>query len=142
MSASNALENAVLLLFFNATAWANVADNAATSPIANWQLGLATGDPGEAGDQTTNEAAYGSYAREAVARTSGGFTVTGNSAALASAVNFTQATSGTETETHFSLGTASTGTGILEFSGTVTPNISVSTGVTPQLTTSTAITAD
>ncbi len=40
-----------------------IADNAATSPITNLYVSLHTGDPGEAGDQTTSEAAYTSYAR-------------------------------------------------------------------------------
>jgi len=142
MSASNAFENALLLLFFNATAWANVADNAGTSPIANWQAATHTGDPGEAGDQTTNESAYGSYARVAVARTSGGFTVSGNSCSPAATISFPAASSGTETITHFGIGTATSGTGILYVSGTVTPNISVAVPTQPQLTTSTAITCD
>lgn len=45
-------------------------------------VSLHTGDPGEAGDQTTNEATYAGYARVAVARDSGGWTVTGSQALL------------------------------------------------------------
>ena len=142
MSKSNTFETDLLDLIFNATAIANIADNAASAPLTNLYLSLHTGDPGEAGNQTTNECAYTSYAREAVARTSGGFTVSGNSVTLASAVDFTTATGGTETVTHFAVGTDLSGTGKILYSGTVTPNISVSSGVTPQLTTGTTITED
>lgn len=142
MSKGNTFENDWLQLVFNATAIANIADNAATSPLTNLYVSLHTGDPGEAGDQTTSECAYTSYARVAVARTSGGWTVTANSVSPVAAISFPEATGGSETATHFAVGTASSGTGKLLYSGTVTPNISISTGVTPQLTTASAITED
>src|SRR5689334_11511243 len=123
MSKSNSLENSLLLLLFNATAIANVADNAATSPITNIYASLPTADPGEAGSQTTNEIAYTSYARVAVARTSGGWTVTANSVSPVAAITFPAGTGGSGTATHFGLGTASSGAGVLWYSGTVTPNI-------------------
>jgi hypothetical protein len=137
--ASDALENAFMLLFFNATAWANVADNAAASPIANWQLSLHTASPGDAGSQTTSEIAYTSYARKSVARTSGGFTVTGGQAVLAANQDFVAGTGGSGTAAHFGLGTASSGAGILELYGAITPSIVTGDGVTPRLTTATAI---
>ena len=142
MSKSNTFENEIIDLIFNATAIANVADNAASAPLTNLYLSLHTGDPGEAGNQETSECAYTSYARVAVARTSGGFTVSGNSVVLAADQDFPAATGGTETATHFAIGTASTGTGKILYSGTVTPNISISTGVTPRLTTGTTVTED
>lgn len=142
MSKANALETDLLKLLFNATAIANIADNAATAPATNLYVSLHTADPGEAGTQATSEAAYGSYARVAVARSGAGFTVSGNSVSPAAAVTFPEATSGTETITHFGIGTGSSGTGYLMYKGTVTPNISVVTGVTPILTTATAVTED
>lgn len=140
MSMGNTAETDLLELIFNATTWANLADDAGTSPETNLGVALHTSSPGEAGDQTTNEAAYTSYAREDVARTSGGWTVSGNSVSPVSDITFTEATGGSETETHFSIGKASNDDLIVY--GTVTPNIVVSSGVTPQLTTSTAITLD
>lgn len=142
MSATNTLEDEILDLLFNADAIANIADNAASSPLTNLQVSLHTGDPGEAGSQTTNEAAYTSYARVAVARTSGGWTSSGGSVSPASNISFPAATGGSETETHFGIGSATSGAGVLYIKGTVTPNIVVSNGVTPILTTSTAITLD
>ena len=130
----------LLKLILNATAIANVADNAASSPLTNLYLSLHTSDPGTSGNQTTNEAAYTSYARVAVARTSGGWTVTGLNAVLTSPITFPTATGGSETETYFGLGSASSGTGKLFGRGTITPGIAVTNTVTPQLTTGTTIT--
>lgn len=142
MSKGNTFENDLLKLIFNATAIANMADNAASSPLSNLYVSLHTADPGEAGAQNTNEATYTSYARVAVARTSGGFTVTNNSVSPAADVTFPACTGGPETITHFGIGTASSGTGKLLYKGTVSPNIAVSNGVTPILTTATAVTED
>lgn len=138
--ASDNFENDVMLLVFNATAWANVADNAASAPLTAWYLGLHTASPGDSGNQTTNEITYTSYARKSVARTSGGFTVTGGAAALAANNDFVAGTGGSGTATHFSVGNASSSTGRLQVYGTVTPNIVTGNGITPRLTTSTTIT--
>jgi len=142
VSAGNTFENDLMKLIFNATAIASIADNAASAPLTNLYISLHTSDPGEAGDQTTNETAYTSYARVAVARSGSGWTVTNNSVSPAATIGFPACTGSTATITHFAVGTASSGAGKLLISGTVTPNISVSTGVTPQLTTSTALTID
>lgn len=142
MSAGNTFENDILKLIFNATAIANIADNAASSPLTNLYISLHTADPGEAGDQTTNEATYTSYARVAVARTSGGWTVTNNSVSPVASITFPACTGGTNTITHFAVGTASSGAGKLLISGTVSPNLSVVTPTQPILTTSTALTID
>lgn len=142
MSKGNTYENDGLKLLFNGTAIANIADNAASAPLTNLYVSLHTSDPGEGGSQITNECAYTSYARVAVARTSGGFTVTANSVSPVADVNFPQCTGGTETATHFAIGTASSGAGKLLYSGTITPNISISNLVTPILTTGMTITED
>jgi hypothetical protein len=142
MSKGNTFENDWLLLVFNATGIANIADNASSSPLSNLYVSLHTGDPGEAGDQTTNECAYTSYARVAVARSGSGWTVSGNSVSPAAEISFPAATGGSETATHFAVGTAASSTGKVLYKGTVTPNISISSGVTPKLTTATAITED
>jgi len=142
MSKGDTFENDLLRLIFNGTAIANIADNAATSPLTNLFVSLHTADPGEAGSQTTNETAYTSYARVSVARTTGGWTVTANSVSPVANIAFPSCTGGTATITHFGVGTASSGAGKLLYKGTVTPNISVSTGVTPTLTTASTITED
>lgn len=142
MSKGNTFENDLLKLIFNATAIANMADNAASSPIANLYVSLHTADPGEAGDQTTNEIAYTSYARVAVARTSGGWTVTTNQVVPAADISFPAGTGGSGTATHFGIGTASSGAGKLLYKGAITPNIVCGNGVTPILTTATVVSED
>ena len=145
MSKSNSWENALLLLLFNNTNVANVGDATGlrgSTTAGSLYVGLHTADPGEAGDQTTSEITYTSYARVAVARSGAGWTVTNNSVSPAGAITFPAGTGGSGTATHFSVGTASSSTGVLLYSGTVSPNIVCGNGVTPQLTTSTAITED
>lgn len=140
MSKSNAFENSLLLLIFNATAMADLAENDSSSPATTLTVALHTADPGEAGDMSTSEATYTSYARETVARTSGGWTVTGNSVSPAAAIEFAAATGGSETLTHFSVGTGVSDN--MLYSGTISPNVTISTGVAPRLTTASAITED
>lgn len=142
MSKGDTFENDLLRLIFNATAIANIADNAATSPLTQLFISLHTADPGEAGSQTTNEVAYTGYARVGVNRNTGGFTVTANSVSPAANIDFGACTAGTATATHFAIGTASTGAGKVLYKGAISPTIAISTGVTPRLTTASAITED
>lgn len=143
MSLTNSFENSLLALIFNATAIANIADNAAASPATNLYLSLHTADPGEAGSQTTSEITYTSYARVAVARTTSGWSApSGGSTSLVAAANFPAGTGGSGTASYFGIGLASSSTGTLLMSGTITPNIVCGNGITPQLTTATAVTAD
>lgn len=142
MSKGNTFENDFLKLIFQATAIANIADNASSSPLTNLYVSLHTDDPGEAGNQTTNEADYTSYERVAVARSEEGWTITENSVSPAADIEFPACTGGSNTITHFAVGTASSGPGKILYKGTVSPTIAVTSGVTPKLTTSTAITED
>jgi hypothetical protein len=132
MSKGNTFENDLLLLIFNATAIANIADNAGSSPLTNLYVSLHTGDPGEAGNQTTNEAAYTSYARVAVARSGSGWTVSGNTVTNAALIQFPQCTGGSETITHFAIGTASSSTGKVLYKGALSSSLAVSSGIQPQ----------
>ncbi len=142
MSKSNTFENDLLKLIFNATAIANVADDAASSPLGNLYVSLHTADPDETGNQSTSEIAYTGYTRVAVPRTSGGFVVSANSVSPAAAINFPAGTGGAGTATHFGIGTDAGGTGKLLYSGTVSPNVVCGNGITPQLTTASTITED
>jgi hypothetical protein len=142
MSFSDAAENAIMLLVFNATAWANMADNAGSSPQTNISVALHTADPGESGTQATSESAYTSYARVNVARSNVGWTVTGNSVSPAANIDFPAGTGGSGTITNFSTGKTGGGTSAIHMSGTVTPNVVSGNGVTPRLTTATTLTID
>lgn len=141
MGTATTTANNILKLIFNATAWANVADNAASSPLTNLFCALHTADPGAGGTQATSEVTYTSYARATVARTTGGWTA--SSAASTSPVAtiaFPAGTGGSGTATFWSVGVAVSGATVILFSGTVTPNIVTGNGVTPQLTTASTVT--
>lgn len=134
MSATNSFENGLLLLIFNNTDLANVGDAAGlqnSAAAGSLYVSLHTGDPGEAGDQTTSEATYGSYARVAVARSGAGWTVSGSNASNAAAVTFPAATSGPNTITHFGIGSDASGAGNLFFSGALGASLVVNAGITP-----------
>ena len=138
MSLSNAAETALLNLIFANVDWANIGDAAGLQNSAAagvFYIGLHTADPGEAGDQTTNECAYTSYARQSVARSAAGFTVAGNNVSNAAAVTFPAATGATpETVTHFSIGTDVSGAGNLLASGAISApagGLVVNVGIIP-----------
>jgi hypothetical protein len=143
MSFSNTFENSILALLLNATAIANIADNAASSPLSVLYLALHTADPGETGTQSTSETTYTSYARKSVARTTGGFSApSGGSSALAADQDFVTGTGGSGTVTHTSVGIASSGATAYILSGTATPNQTVGSGIIPRLTTATTFSID
>lgn len=145
MSISDTTENAILALIFNATAWANYADNAASSPQTNIAVALHTADPGDTGTMTTSEITYTSYARVSVARTSGGWTVSGTSPTSVSPVanvQFPAGTGGSGTITNFSTGKTGGGATAILWSGSCSPNVVTGNGVTPSMTTATTITLD
>lgn len=135
MSKSNTFENDLLKHVFNNDNIALVGDATGlrgSSAAGNLYVSLHTADPGEAGDQTTNETAYTNYARVAVARTAGGWTVTGNAVSNAALVQFAQCGVTGATLTHFGVGTDSGGAGKLLYSGALTASLAVSSGIQPQ----------
>jgi hypothetical protein len=103
--------NDLLKAIFNATAIANLLDNAAASPLTNLHLSLHTDDVTPGGSQTTNEAAYTGYARLAVPRTTGGFTVSGRQVTNAALAVFAACTAGSASIKWVAVGFASSGAG-------------------------------
>lgn len=146
MSKSNTAENELLLHFFNNSNIANIGDATGlrgSTAAGSLYLALHTADPGEAGTASTSEISYTGYARQAVARSSAGFTVSGASVTLTANVDFPEMTAGTGgTVTHFSVVKEVSGASVILYSGTVTPNIAVAVGVTPRLKSTTSITED
>lgn len=135
MSKSNTFENDFLLLVFNNTDIADIGDAGGlqnSAAAGSLYVALHTGDPGEGGTAATSEAAYGSYARVAVARTVGGWTVAANVASNAALVQFPQCTSGSETLTYVSITTAVSGASKILWSGALSASLAVSSGIQPQ----------
>jgi hypothetical protein len=134
MSATNAFETDLLKLYFQNTDHANIGDAAGLQNSAAagvFYVSLHTADPTETGTQTSSEATYTSYARVSVTRSSGQWAVSGNTADNVNAISFPACTGGSNTITHFGIGSDSSGTGNLFFSGALTSSLSVSNGITP-----------
>lgn len=145
MSKTNTWENDLLLLQFantNSALHGDATGLRGSSVAGSYYFSLHTADPGEAGDQTTNEVAYTSYARVAKARDGVDITVSGNTATLAAAVTFPAGTGGSGTATHWGLGCSSSGAGKLLYKGSISPTIVCGSGVTPELAAGTLLTED
>jgi len=125
----NTFANDILALILNATAITGVAQNHGT-PITDIYVSLHTASP-EAGDQTTSEATYTPYARVAVTRQAAGWAGSAGAWDNEAAINFPTCTSGSDTVTHFALGTVVSGAGKVLYCGQLTANLNISAGITP-----------
>ena len=139
MTIGTAFANDLAKLLFNGTAIANITDNATSSPLTNYQLALHTASPGS-GDQTANESTDPAYARKAVARNSGGLTVTDNVINLTSTLTFNEESGADVTYTHVSVGIAASGASMILVYGELSTPIHGGAGKIPQLKTTTTIT--
>jgi hypothetical protein len=134
MSKTNQWESDLLSLLFVNTAVTLVGDAGGLQPsgaAGSLYISLHTGDPGEGGSQTTSETAYGSYARVAVARTVGGWTVGTGTVSNAAGVTFPTCSGGSSTVSYFGVGTDPSGAGKLLYRGSLTAPIAITAGVTP-----------
>ena len=133
MPKSTSASNSILALIFNATAWADIAENDSSSPATNLYLSLHTADPGVGGSQETNETSYTNYVRIAVARTTGGWDApSGGATANAALAQFAQCGASGATLTHVAIGTASSGAGLVLYAGPLTSSLAVANGIQPQ----------
>ena len=103
------------------------------APLTNLYVSLHTANPGAGGAQNTSEAAYSGYARQAVVRTSAGWTLTGETITNAAAITFPAASSGPETETYVGIGTLVSGAGVLLWFGQLTAPLVVNNGISPNI---------
>lgn len=132
MPKSTTFSNDLVALVFNATAIANLADNAAASPATNLYLSLHTATPGIGGAQTTNETAYTNYARIPIARNAGGWNVALGVATNAALAQFAQCGVTGATITHVAIGTGSSGAGKVLYAGALSSSLAVANGIQPQ----------
>ena len=146
MSFSAHMQADLLKLYLNATAIANIADNAASSPFTTTEVSIQTADPGYAGTMATSEIAYIGYARVSIARTTGGWTISGSGPTVANPVALIgfPATPGsgvtTQSATNLSVGNPGGGSVDYFLTGAITPPIRVTNSRTPELTTATTLT--
>lgn len=132
---TNAAEADLLELIFLNVDFAHIGTTGGlrgSTSAGSFYISLHTADPGESGNQNSNEASYTGYARVAVARSGSGFTLTTSTISNAALVQFAQCTGGSNTLTHFGIGTDLAGSGNLIFKGALTSSLSVSNGIQPQ----------
>jgi len=145
-SKSTTWENALLLLVFNNTTFANVGDAGGLLKSVgdgNLYVSFHTADPGEGGTADTNETAYTGYARIAVPRTSAGWTITADSCSPNGDKTAPECTASPGAAlTHFAVSTGTDGAGVEDilYYGALTPNITMAVGVSPILDSTTTIT--
>lgn len=133
MPKSTATCNSILALIFNATAWADIAQNDGSGPLTDLYLSLHTASPGVGNDQQTNETAYTNYARIAVERTTSGWDApSGGATANAALAQFAQCGVTGATLTHVAIGTAASGAGTVLYQGALSSSLAVANGIQPQ----------
>lgn len=133
MAKSTAASNSLLALMYNATAWANVADNASSSPLTNIYVALHTATVSAGGNQSEDETAYTNYARVAVARTTGGWDApSGGATVNAAAIEFAQCGASGATITDVSTGIAASGGTAYWHTGALSASIAVSNQIQPR----------
>ena len=138
MALSNSAESDLLALLFRNTTWAGIGDVTGlvgSTTAGSLYISLHTGTLTGASDQSTSEATYTGYARVAVSRASGSWTISGSSPTSVSntnAITFGACTAGSSTVTYFAVGKSSSGTGEILFFGALTASLAISAGITPQ----------
>ena len=134
MAMTAAMANNLLDLYFTNVSHANIGDatGLVNSTVAgSFYISLHTADP-SAGNQTTSEATYTDYARVAVARSGAAWTVAAANVSNAAAVTFPAASAGSDTITHFGIGSAASAAGNLFWSAALDASRAISTGITPE----------
>lgn len=133
MPKSTQTSNDILALIFNATAWADIAENDSTSPATNLYIRLHTGAvaAGDPGNQ--NEATYGGYAALAVVRTTSGWEIpSAGETSNAALAQFDECTSGSNVISHVSINKAASGAGACLYAGALAASRTITAGIQPQ----------
>lgn len=123
--------NQLLKLIANGAPIANIADNAASSPLTSLYWALHTADP-TGGNQATSEITYTGYARVASLRSSAGLLVVGSSIVPIADFSFPNPSGAAGAiASYISLGTAVSGTGKLLWSGALLASQTITIGNPP-----------
>ena len=133
-SKKNSFETSVLEHIFNNTNIANIGDATGlrgSTVAGSFYVGLYTVAPSDSVAGT--ECNYTSYARVAVARSAGGWTISTNNCSNTAVVTFPTCTGGTNTAVAFAIckaGTKDVDDAI--FWGDLTAQLAISNGITPE----------
>ena len=132
-SATDAFENGIQLLVFNNTTFAEIGDATGivgSTGVGSLYVALHTASPGESpANQTVNEVSYTGYSRQAVGRSPGGWTVSGNTVSNTGAISFGECTVGSPLATHFSI--ASSPGGQVLFQDALTSSLQINPNIDP-----------
>lgn len=121
--------NSIINLMYRATAWANVADNASSSPVTNVKVVMHTASLTAATAlQSENVTVYTNYASQDVARGAGWSAASGGATSNAATISFPQCGASGATLSHVSAGD---GTNAWHY-GALNSSLAVSSGITPQ----------
>lgn len=140
MAGTVSLDGALLnLIFTNANTGIGIGGTVGgllqSTTAGSFYVSLHTADPGKTGTQTTSEATYTGYARQAVARSGAGWTyaVVSNDSWVSNAgtITYPICTGGSSNVTFFGIGTDLTGVGNLLFSGATTSFLNITNNITP-----------
>lgn len=138
-SKSNSFETSLLTLIFNNTNIANIGDATGlrgSTAAGNFYVRLYTSATTVDDSNIGTECAYTGYVARgvAVARTAGGWTISGNNASNTAAVTFGACTAGSETVRYFAIWMDNTNTtdAYRLFWGQLTADLAVSAGITPE----------
>jgi len=136
MSATNALETSILNHLLANAAIANVGDATglpAAATVGSCQLSLHTVALDDTDTLlTADECDYTGYARQTVARSGSGWTVSGNNASNAALIQFGEKTGGADdVAVHCGIGLIATGD-VLQIHADLGADLTISDGVNPQ----------
>lgn len=124
--------NNILGLYYNATAIANIADNAAASPLASVTVALATASGAPADTMATSAATYTNYAAQTVARTTSGWTApSGGQTSNVAAVEYPECGASGNTITSAKAGKGSGAVDVFHY-GDLNAPIAVSNQIQPR----------
>ena len=132
MPKSTSACNSFLALIYNATPWANVADNASASPATVIQVALATASYSVTSTLSSNEATYTNYVRQTLPRSTSGWTAPASRATSnAAAVDYPQCGASGNTITSAAAGIGA-GAGVPTHYGDLNAPITVSNLIQPR----------
>ncbi|HCV42631.1 MAG TPA: hypothetical protein DGH68_04035 [Bacteroidetes bacterium] len=110
---------------------------------ANLFVGLHVADPGETGDQTTNESTYTNYTRVTISRSTSAWTTSSTTAcANIAAITFPACGTTGSTVLYVGIGSSFSGAGVLLYSGALTAQLAISNGITPSFNTASLTTTE
>ena len=135
-SKKDAFETSILELIFKNTDLAGIGDGTGlrgSSTAGSFYVALYVDGTEPSDSAAGTETSYTSYARVAVARTSGGWTVASGACSNTAAITFPQCTGGSQTVGAFAICKAGT-TGVDDqiYWGELTSPLAISSGITPE----------